>query len=419
MTRRAGGVFYGWVTVGVAFVTQFVTNGFVFYSFAVMLTSLADEFSSGSRAPILGVQLAMGVSGIAMAPFIGRMVGRGWIRQLMTAGTVATGLGLLAVAHAPGLWQIAALFGTLLAFGGNTMAGLTATTIVVNWFDRRRATALGVSQLGASLGGMVMAPVVAALVAARGWRGAYEVLGFAVLCLVPAVWALAVGRPEDRDLLPDGEAHDPERPPAAPGAAGEPTPFRTADGLREPNLWLISVATGLAFMATTALINHIVAFGQDAGFGTAEAALLASVLSAGAALGKLVFGWLCDRMGARPAFIVSLACQALGFVTLVQVSGYRVTLAVVLATGVALGGTLPLSSALLAQAFGRAHFGPMMGLMWPIAIPLQLVGPIFAAFIRDASGSYDAALWVFVGVIALGAVLVRAIRLPAAEPVPA
>jgi MFS family permease len=411
-----GRFFYGWVVVGVSFFSQFIATGFVFYSFAVVLTSLADEFSGGDRTPIVTLQVVMSVVGVVMAPVIGRLVGRGWIRPLMVAGTVTTGLGLIAIAHARELWQIALIFGTLLAFGAGTMTGLTPTTIVVNWFEKARATALGRSQLGASLGGMVMAPVVAWLVAGQGWRGAYLVLGIATLCAAPVIWGLAVGRPEDRGLRPYGDPEDPT--PGSTGTGEAPPPFRTAVALRQPNLWLIALATGIAFMATTALLNHVVAFGTDAGFARSRAALLVSILAGGAALGKLVFGWLSDRIGEPQAFAVSLGSQALGIAALVLVKGYPVTAGVALFTGIGLGGTLPLSSALLARAFGREIFGPMMGLMWPIAIPLQLTGPIIAGWVYDTSGSYRLAFWLFAGMLGVAIVLVRLVRLPA-SPGPA
>jgi MFS family permease len=171
-------------------------------------------------------------------------------------------------------------------------------------------------------------------------------------------------------------------------------------------------------MATTALLNHVVAFGTDAGFARSRAALLVSILAGGAALGKLVFGWLSDRIGEPQAFAVSLGSQALGIAALVLVKGYPVTAGVALFTGIGLGGTLPLSSALLARAFGREIFGPMMGLMWPIAIPLQLTGPIIAGWVYDTSGSYRLAFWLFAGMLGVAIVLVRLVRLPA-SPGPA
>ena len=74
------------------------------------------------------------------------------------------------------------------------------------------------------------------------------------------------------------------------------------------------------------------------------------------------------------------------------------------------------TESLLARAFGRQASGPVLGLVWPIAIPLQLVGPILAAWVRDTTGSYRMAFGIFAGALAVAVVLVRLVRLPAAEP---
>ena len=79
-------------------------------------------------------------------------------------------------------------------------------------------------------------------------------------------------------------------------------------------------------------------------------------------------------------------------------------------TGVVLGGALPLSSALLAEAFGRDRFAPMMGLMMPLAIPLQLLGPIFAGWVYDSTGSYSPAFLALAAVLIVAAALVRGVR---------
>lgn len=416
--QRDSRLFYGWVIVGVSFLTQFLIAGSIFYSLAIVLTDLADEFSGGQRAPILGLQLAAGISTAVMGPFIGRLAGSGRIRGLMVVGAASTGLGLIALAHATTLWQLGLIFGTLLAFGGNTLSGITASTLVVNWFEERRAIALGVSQLGSSVGGMVLAPVFASIVAASGWRGAYELMGYVLLGAVVLIAWLVVGRPEDQGELPDGKPAPPGEGPL-PGAAAEgDSKFRTLDALKEKNLWLIVLATGFSFMATTAILNNIVAYGTDAGFSTASAAWLVSVAAGGAAAGKLVFGWLSDRIGPSSAFAISLSAEALGLVALTAGEGYGVVVGLVFFTGVAFGGTLPLSSAILAACFGREKFGPMMGLMFPLAIPLQLSGPIYAGWIYDSTGSYDLAFWSFAVVLILAAGLVRLVR-PAADLAPA
>ena len=82
--------------------------------------------------------------------------------------------------------------------------------------------------------------------------------------------------------------------------------------------------------------------------------------------------------------------------------------------GLGLGGVMPLTAALLARCFGRDAFGPMMGLMTPIMIAFQSLGPPFAGRIFDATGSYDAAFWSFVAMLGIAAGLLGFLRQPRA-----
>lgn len=396
-----------WLMVGVTFFTQFLCMGFTFYSFGVVLKPLAEEFGGG-RFGVTLLPLAMSWAGGVMAPLLGRWATRGSIRTIMTLGCVVSGAGFLIGAQAGALWQLGLLFGTLLVFGTGTMGGVTAQALVVNWFDQGRAMALGISLMGISLSGVVMAHVTRWLVASQGWRGAFEAFGWVTLCAAPVVWFLVVGRPEERAE---------ESPPASGAAdAGGTTgaqatgAISTRQALREPNLWIISMACGLAFMGTTAIMTHVFAFATDLGLTDTQAAWILSLLAAGAAAGKLVFGWLARPLGERGAFIAALAIQALGTVGLVTVSCFAGLLGVAVILGLGLGGVMPLTAALLARCFGRDSFGIMMGLLTPIMILFQSMGPPFAGWIFDTTGSYHTAFWIFVAAAGVAAGLLGILR---------
>jgi cyanate permease len=290
------------------------------------------------------------------------------------------------------------------------MGGVTAQALVVNWFDRSRTMALGISLTGVSLSGVAMAHVSSWLVRTDGWRGAFEVFGWASLCAAPVVWFLVVGRPEERrgDAAAAGGEH--------PDAAVAPV-LRTRQGLREANLWIVAVATGLAFTGTTAIMTHVFAFATDIGLSDRQAAWILSLLAAGAAGGKLVFGWIANRIGERGAFFVALAVQGSGTAGLMMFASFDVLAGVAVFLGLGLGGVMPLAAALIARCFGRAAFGPMMGLMTPIMIAFQSLGPPFAGRVFDATGSYDAAFWSFVAMVAVSAGLLVFLRAPRADHV--
>jgi cyanate permease len=398
---------YAWLMVAVTFFTQFLCMGFTFYSFGVVLKPLAEEFGGG-RFGVTLLPLAMSWAGAVVAPFVGRWVASGSIRRIMTLGCLVLAAGFLLGAQASALWQLGLLFGTLLTLGVNTMGGITAQALVVNWFDRSRTLALGISLMGVSLSGVAMAHVATWLVLSGGWRGTFEVFGWLSLCAAPVVWFFVVGRPEERRsdgavAGGDGGEHG--------GAAGERT-LSTRQAILEPNLWVIAVASGLAFMGTTAIMTHVFAFATDVGLSDKQAAWILSLLAAGAAGGKLVFGWLANRIGERGAFFVALGMQALGTAGLVILTSFDALAGIAVFLGLGLGGVMPLAAALLARCFGRDAFGPMMGLMTPIMIVFQSVGPPLAGKVFDATGSYDAAFWSFVAMVVIAAGLLVLLRQP-------
>jgi MFS family permease len=169
-------------------------------------------------------------------------------------------------------------------------------------------------------------------------------------------------------------------------------------------------------MGTTAIMTHVFAFATDIGLSDRQAAWILSLLAAGAAGGKLAFGWLGNRLGERDAFLVALGMQGLGTAGLVIFTSFDVLAGVAVFLGLGLGGVMPLTASLLARCFGRDAFGPMMGLMTPIMIVFQSVGPPFAGRVFDATESYDFAFWSFVAMLVVAAGLLVLLRQPGAPP---
>jgi MFS family permease len=419
-------VFYGWKIVGVCFVTLFVSVGFGFYSFGAFFKAIAEEFG-GSRAVVgAGLSLFFLTNGL-IAPFLGRLIDRGSIRTVMTVGVVLLALGQLIISRAATLTQFYLVLATLMAFGASLIGGLPTSTLVANWFERQRGTALGIATMGISLSGVVMAPVATALIDRYGWRTTFVIYAAGTLLLVlPVVRLFVVNRPEDIGLAPDGDPPATPHPPQALGAsrkvAGElpatgsgyapvPYPFRARDAFSDRNFWVIAAVVALNFCCNGALLTHLIPFASDLGFTATEAAL---VLSLGAALGvggKVLFGWLSDRIDVRLAMWTSSAIQAIGVLGLVYARSYGTVMLAGGLFGLGMGGLVPLWGTLIGSAFGRRAFGQVMGLMSPTLLPLQTAGVPFAGWVYDRTGSYVPAFLVFLGMYVLSMLLLALLRL--------
>ncbi len=408
-------MFYGWVMVAVAFVTQFISSGVIFYTFGIALKEWTVEFDTG-RLGVSGIHFVMPWAGAVMAPFVGRLASAGHLRLLIPAGAVAAGLGFCAISQATSLWQLYVVYPLLMAYAAGTLSGVGASTLVVNWFSRTRATALGISQIGASAGGMIMAPLTVSLFGVHGWRSVYLGFGLVILAIAPLLAWLIVGRPTDRGLHPDGVAA-PAAPSGSAVAPGSPPVAGSARlALRDPNLWLIAFITGVGFMLSSVVVTHLVAMATDAGVEPLRASRLLAIMATVAAFGKIVFGRLADRAGERTAYAVSIVLEmiALGGILLLPTSLALEGITAVLGLGI--GGNLPLSAALIARTFGPTAFGPMMGLKTMLMTPLVATGTPFAGWIFDETGSYRIAFSVFLGLVLLSLLALWRVRPPRVQP---
>jgi MFS family permease len=407
-------MFFGWRMVALAFLTNFISVGFGFYSYGVFFKALAAEFGGSRLAVSLGLNSLPVMSALA-APFVGRLLDRGLTRKVMTAGAVLLGAGFVLASRISALWQFYAIFGLLMGTGVCMLGGLASSTLVANWFVARRGAALGLAAMGISVSGVVMPLVGTALMGLFGWRA--TLLAYAAIALVlvaPAVFVWVVHRPEDLGQAPDG------RTPFVSHAAARALAQEEDNGamaiLGQRNFWVIAAVIALNFSALGAVLTHAVPHATDLGFSAAAAALVLSVTAGAGAIGKPLFGALADRVDKRAALWGAAGLQLVGIEWLLYAHTYPALLCAGAIFGFGMGGVVPLQGALVGAAFGRHAFGRVMGMLSPAMMPLNVIGSPFAGWVHDTTGSYAIAFQVFAAMFALSMFVLILIRLPAVEP---
>lgn len=405
-------MFYGWRIVGIAAASQGLAVGTTFYTYGVFVKPLAAEFEAPRLVVVLGLTLLMFVQGV-VSPFLGRALDGRSVRAVMALGALLCSAGFLGLSFATSLWQIGILFGSLIAVGSHMFGPLATSTLVANWFVLKRGQALGVTAVGASIGGLIFPVLTTRLMEGVGWRGACGVFaGILVLFAVP-LWLLVVNRPEQIGALPDGDLKDAgdNRPTTSIAVhAGEDSLVRSR------NFWAITAAIGLAFCSTSVMIAHLVPYATDLGFEPQRAAILMSAYAGAGAVGRLVMGWLADRIDKQRASWIVLGVLFAAWSGMVLAGSYPALLAASAGMGLGVGGIMPLWGALTGACFGRAVFGRAMGLMTPLMLPFNLAGAPVAAYVFDQTGSYTLVLSAFLSTFVLGAFAIALLRIPRFEP---
>lgn len=397
-------VYYGWSIVAALFVVQIITIGMTALGFGVLVKPLSEEFGLTRSAVNLGlVLLLLGTS--LSAPVIGRLADRFSVRVLMVGGGLmfAVGAFLFSTAKSPLVIGLAVLL--LIGPVVNLCGPLIANTLLARWFFRMRGRVFGLAATAMSLGGFLMVPLFGWCIDQFGWRFAVALLGEGGGILMAIVAFLVIrNRPEEMGLFPDGGD---SAPPAAINRAVDGAAKRI---LGTRMFWLAAVPSSLGQAVGMVVTASLVPLATDHGVSVAIAAFLISAMAISGIVGKLLTGFLAERIDTRYIFSAAMVVGALYLAALlVAPADFALWLGLSLLLGGALGTITPLGAILLAERFTHIGYGTSVGLQALVQIPFVLTSLYATGWLFDLSGSYTLAFLLFMGVALAGAALVLAL----------
>ncbi len=403
---NSSAVYYGWYVIGALGVVLFLSAGLGFYAQGVFVTPLQDEFGWSRGQISTAMALATIVSGFG-ASAVGVLLGRVPARLilLLGAGWMAVTFGLLSLT--PSLLFFYGMF-MLMAAGRAGIMIVPTSVVASRWFRRRRGLAIGAMTTGIGFGGLVMAPVTAALIVGVGWRWTFVLLGTLIGAVaLPLIWLVIRESPADLGLHPDGD-------PAGDDEPGAPLPRQVAadegwtlrQASRTPTFIAVSVALGLVFFTQGAVLLHVAPFLEDRGISRQEAGLMLGFVSGVGVVGKVASGYLCDRLPARLVLATVFLMQGAGLFVVERTGNMLGVLIFVLVFGYAMGAVVALQPLVLASLFGTRGLPTIMGGTTVVTSLTSGFGPMLAGYVRDGTGSYSAAFLAFIAVDLLAAALV-------------
>jgi len=378
--------------IGVFFATQ------TFLTFAIFLKPLTVAFGWSRQAIASGFG-AMTLASALTAPLMGRMLDRFGLHRISWWCLGVVGAGLVSLAWLkPSLAQFYATFAVIgIATAGTS--GVAYVRAISTWFESRRGLALAMMLSATAIGSIVVPPLAQSLVTAVGWRGAYAALGGLVLAV--GVWPVkAFARERDFGVARDRAA--------VPGLAA-----REALGSRI--FWTIAAIVFASTLALNGLLVHLSALLTDRGLAPGQAAAVVSAVGGATLLGRVVTGWMLDRLHAPRLLVGLLACAGAGTFLLARADTFGLSVVAALLAGFGTGGELDVVPYLLSRYFGLRALSTLFGVVWAGWGVAGVIGPALMGRAFDATGSYEATLVKLAALTVGAAVLAATLPRPAAR----
>ena len=381
---------YRWVIVAAGGLLGCVASGGMF-SLPVFLQPIARD----TGWSVTGISSAMTIGFLAMAltsMIWGTLSDRLGPLPVVLTGAVVLAASLLLASHATSLLAFQLIFGVLV---GGSCAAIFAPMMatVTGWFDTHRSLAVSLVSAGMGMAPMTMSPLAAWLVSNHDWRTSMQIVALVVAAIMIPVSLLVRRAP----ALESG--------PSAPSGDPAQAEMSLAQALRSPQ-FIILLATNFFCCAThSGPIIHTVSYAISCGIPMLAAVTIYSVEGLAGMGGRIAFGLLGDRFGAKRVLVLGLLAQAFGALGYVFVRELAAFYTVAALFGFIYAGTMPLYAVLARENFPLRMMGTVIGGMAMAGGLGMATGPLAGGLIYDTFASYA---WLYIGswIMGLGAFLI-------------
>jgi MFS family permease len=391
---------YRWVIVAAGGLLGCVAIGAMF-SLPVFLRFIARD-TGWSVAAISGAMtigfLAMAVGSVVW----GNLSDRFGPRPVVLTGAALLAAGLALASRTTNLIAFQFLFGIVV---GGACSAIFAPMMacVTGWFDTHRSLAVSLVSAGMGMAPMTMSPLAAWLISHHDWRTSMQIIaGLVAILMIPV--AFLVRRPLAMESNAPSAAQD------------EPdTDMSLNQAIRSPQFIILLLTNFFCCATHSGPIIHTVSYAITCGIPTIAAVSIYSLEGFAGLGGRVVFGLMGDRFGAKPVLVWGLLVQAFGALAYVFVRELDQFYAAAALFGFVYGGVMPLYAVLARENFPLRMMGTVIGGTAMAGSLGMATGPVAGGLIYDTLASYT---WLYVGSfgLGLGAFLIAMTFKPFAKP---
>lgn len=383
-------IFYGWWIVVSCFVLMFVMMSIVSMVMGIFVIPVSAELNISRTQFSLYFTILSGV-GLLISPAIG--MSKMDLRVMISLGVILCGICFMALGYCKNLIMFY-IISVVMGIGFKICTNIPASILLANWFKEKSGTAVGIAFAGAGIGNMIFTPIANYLISVYGWRSAYVILGVLMMIItLPFTMFIIKNKPSDLGIVAYGERQHSRS--AKDGGKEEVQGYTLSELMKTPFFWIIMFCMIVVNIVSCGINSHLPSYMQDIGHSATFAAFIVSSGSLMLTFGKVILGFMSDKLGGTS--IVAISCAALTL-SLVALMGSPVTILAIFAGllhgfGTSFGSVGP--PIITRQLFGEKDYSSVMSVVSMTSGIGMAIGAPFCGVIYDLTGEYTLSWIIF------------------------
>ncbi|ARI79176.1 L-lactate MFS transporter [Halobacillus mangrovi] len=371
------------------------------YAWSNFTVPLGDQFGWTASQVQFTFSLAILFLGLSAA-FLGWFVEKHGPRVAGITAAIFFGIGVAGSGFAVNvgsLWLLYVFYGVLGGIGLG-IGYIAPVSTLVKWFPDKRGLATGMAIMGFGFAAAIASPVMDALINSVGIAATFYILGISYFFVMIAS-SLYMSRPPE-GWKPEGYDEKAKKDSSQKDLAN----MKAKDSLKTKRfyyLWImlfINVTCGIAVISAAKPLAE-----ESIGMSTAAAASLVGIMGIFNGLGRIGWASASDYIGRGNTYLAFFVLQIFLFLVLSWAASMTIFVVCLAVIYTCYGGGFASMPAYIGDLFGTKELGAIHGYILTAWAAAGLVGPIFAAWMKDTTGSYESSLIYFAGLFIVALII--------------
>jgi len=376
MTKRTIGVIVaGFFTLFIAFSIR--------YSYGLILPYMLSSLAiSKTEAGVIFSSYF--ITCTLLAPVFGTLADRFDTRVILTMFVAVLGVGAYLMSFSSSVIQ-ACIFFAVIGIG-HSACWAPVVTVVMRWVSqKRRGIIISIVDLGSTAGIAVCGLMIPVIIGGSSWRTVWVSLGITAFVVAGMNFFLVRSHPQGQPGTQDPEN---EQKVQVPVKEAYKTIFRDSKFYLIGFSYLFisfSILIPFTFLATYATQELMIPYASAAG--------LFVVIAITGAIGKLILGYVSDRVGRIKIMMLCGLLTASGTLGMAYAQKLSMLFIFSMIFGIGYGTLWPVYAASARDLFPKNYSGSVIGL-WTLYHGLgSIISPVLSGWVIDATGTY---VWAFI-----------------------